>query len=229
VKEKKPQISRVERTKEEARANYNRLSRWYDLLAGSSERKYRDEGLEKLDAGEGETVVEIGFGTGHALVALARSVGTAGHVFGIDLSEGMAEVSRSRLREAGLAERVGLACGDGAHLPFASSRADAIFMSFTLELFDTPEMPVVLRECRRVLREEGRIAVVSLSRQNGTRLAVRLYEWAHHLFPTAVDCRPIYLRRSLQATGFEVLDSTRMTMWGLPVEIALARRASTGG
>ena len=53
-------ISRVVRSKEEAKLSYNRMSRWYDWMA-SSEKKYRDLGLEKLNAQPGERILEIGY------------------------------------------------------------------------------------------------------------------------------------------------------------------------
>ena len=218
------QVSRVTRSKEQAKASYDRLSTWYDVLAGRSERKHREAGLRKLDAREGETILEIGFGTGHAILALARAVGSSGKVYGVDISEGMLDRALSRVKEAGLLGRVKLERGDGAQLPFEADSFDAVFLSFTLELFDTPEIPVVLRECQRVLHRGGRICVVAMSKEHRPGVMVRLYGWAHRALPTYVDCRPILVQKALEDTGFQLLDVTETSMWGLPVRIVLAGR-----
>jgi ubiquinone/menaquinone biosynthesis C-methylase UbiE len=215
-------ITRVVRSKDDARVSYDRLSKWYDVIAGSSERKYRDMGLDKLGIKVGERVLEIGFGTGHSLVVLAHKVGVSGRVYGIDLSEGMRQLAEARVKTAGLAAQVELACGDATRLPYDTDFFDAILMSFVLELFDTPELPVVLRECQRVLRRHGRISVVALSKKKG--LAVTLYEWAHARFPGAIDCRPIFVRQTLESAGFQVVGATEMSMWGLPVDVVVARK-----
>jgi ubiquinone/menaquinone biosynthesis C-methylase UbiE len=216
------EISRVLRSKEAAKASYNRLSQGYDLLSGNSEKKYADVGLKFLNARAGEIVLEIGSGTGRALVSLARSVGPAGRVYGLDISEGMLAVAERRLRRAGLSERVELKCGDAVALPYSERSIDAIFLCFTLELFDTPEIPLVLEECRRLLRAGGRICIVGMSRKGKPNLMTRLYDWAHEKIPNYVDCRPIYVQEAVGSAGFRVKETGLMTMWGLPVEIVLA-------
>ncbi len=218
-------VSRVVRSKENARANYNRMSRWYDIVAGSSEKKYRDIGLQKLAARPGERILEIGFGTGHCILALAQAVGKTGQVCGIDLSDGMLAVTQNRLYEAGLLDRTDLRVGDAADLPFADSEFDAVFMSFTLELFDSPEIPIVLDQCYRVLRPGGRFSVVSLVKKAGT--AVKIYEWFHEKMPVAVDCRPIYAQADLTTARFNIQDVSALSMWGLPVEIILAQKGDS--
>ncbi len=219
-------ISRVHRPRAAARSSYDRLSRVYDIITGESEKKYRDLGLEFLHVQPGETVLEIGAGTGKALVSLARSAGEAGHVCGVDLSEGMLSMAFRRLEQAGLAGRVELKCADAAALPYSEKFFDAAFLSFTLELFDTPEIPLVLQECKRVLKPGGRIAVVAMSALGKPNLMTRLYAWSHDKFPAAVDCRPIYAQAALETAGFVTRQSRLLPMWGLPVEIILAETAN---
>ena len=207
-------------TREQIRQNYDRMSRWYDLFA-ASEKKFTEFGLQLLSVKAGERTLEIGFGTGHSLVTLTGQVGDTGLVAGVELSPGMIEVARKRIQAKGLERSGQLMQGDGTLLPLAQNSFDAVLLSFTLELFSDVEIPVVLDECQRVLKHDGRLGVVSLAKRDV--LACRLYEWGHERWPALLDCRPIELRKSLEAGGFRVQAAKVQTMWGLPVEIALGR------
>ncbi len=221
-----PSMTRVWRSPEEARGAYDRMSRWYDLLAGGSEEEHIDAGLRRLNARAGERILEIGFGTGHALVSLGQMVEGSGLVYGVDISEGMARVAQGRVENAGLEDRIELACGDGAQLPLRDGMVDGVFMSFTLELFDTPRIPLVLGECERILRNTGRLCVVSLAKRDERSVPVRLYEWVHRKLPQYVDCRPIPVEQVMEGAGFKVAEVERRSMWGLPVDVVLGKPRS---
>ncbi len=184
-----------------------------------------DMGLHGLAVREGEAALEIGVGTGHGILALAQAVNGSGRVYGIDLSQGMLDITRSRVARAGPDNRVHLCLGDAAHLPFGGDSMDAVLMSFTLELFDTPEIPVILQECWRALRPAGCIVAVAMSGRGGDGWTLRLYEWANQRWPSYLDCRPIDAQEALQGAGFVVAELTLVTMCGLPVEIVLAHKA----
>jgi ubiquinone/menaquinone biosynthesis C-methylase UbiE len=208
-----PGVLRVLQTKEETKAFYNKIAKVYDVLAEHSEAPVRKAGLEMLNAQPGQNVLEIGFGTGHSLIEMAQAVGPSGKTFGIDLSDKMVEISQKLAEKEGLDERIELSCGDALNLPYDSESIDSIFMSFTLELFDTPEIPLVLAECKRVLKPGGSIVVIGMSRILPEGLVMEIFEWTHRHFPNYLDCRPILVHQALEDSGFQICDSKIMKMW----------------
>lgn len=216
-------VQRVFETKDQTRAYYNKIAKFYDFLAESSEQPMRELGLKLVNAQFGERILEIGFGTGHCVVELAQAVGSEGKVFGIDLSDQMLEEATKQCEEAGVSAWTELRQGDAAHLPYDEGAFDGVFSSFTLELFDTPEIPEVLKECHRVLKPGGRLVDVSVSKEGKQGVVSSIYEWSHKHFPNLVDCRPIHVQKAIEAAGFTVEKNQIEHMW-VPVEIVLARR-----
>lgn len=207
------EIRRVPVTREESKAWYDRIAKYYDL-AGLVENRYKALALEMAGFREGEKVLEVGCGTGWALERIARQVGESGKAYGVDLSPKMLEVARDRLQKAGLMTRVELVEGDATKMRFPDEMFDAAFSTLTLELFDTPDIPVVLSEIRRILRPGGRFVDLSISRETGGILT-RPYEWIHDKFPQYADCRPIYVERSLREAGFKIASTKRIKILGL--------------
>ena len=218
------EILRVYRTKEQAKRTYDKISRIYDLITGPFERKFRDMGLNQLDVKEGETVLEIGFGTGHCLEEIAKRVGENGKAYGIDISSRMLDITRKRMEKKRLADTVELYCGDAMNMPYEDNMFDVVFMSFTLELFDTPEIPAVLKEIKRVLKPKGRLGVASMSKEDGESWLLKAYEWIHKNFPVIADCRPIYVEKSIRDAGYSIKSREKIKLFGLPGEIVVTGR-----
>lgn len=214
----------VYRTKAQAKESYDKISCFYDYFAGVFEKKYRNMALDRLNVKRGETVLEIGFGTGHCLKRMAELVGENGKVYGIDISSGMLEVTKQRIEEAGLLDRVELYCEDALKMPYQDNKFDAVFMSFTLELFGMPEISKVLCEIKRILKQNGRLGVLSMSKEDGDSILLRLYEWMHTQFPQYADCRPIYVEHSIKDAGFEIKYKEKVKLFSLPIEIVVSVR-----
>ena len=209
---------------ESARRFYDRISRVYDALADASEHEARQLGLRLLAPSGSQRVLELGFGTGHALVEIARCLSGSGRVFGIDVSPSMRDIAERRVQAAGVEDRIAeLRLGDAKELPYDSGSFDAVFASFTLELFSETEIPLVLGECSRVLRPHGRLGVVSMQDDGRNTTAVDLYRFLHRHFPHIVDCQPIDARSHLERTGFQVIAHAGVSIWGLPVAATVGR------
>jgi ubiquinone/menaquinone biosynthesis C-methylase UbiE len=204
---------------------YTRISRVYDALANSDEQTAREVGLKLLDARASERVLEIGFGTGTAIVPIARAVGDRGRVLGVDIADGMRHVAEQRVASAGLSATVDLRVAAIPPIPATDRAFDAVFMAFTLELFPDDTIPSVLREIQRVLTPRGRLVVVTMDlgdQAQRQRFAERTYRWFHRHFPHIVDCRPIDVASHLTSAGFTIARVETLEIWGLAVKACLA-------
>jgi demethylmenaquinone methyltransferase/2-methoxy-6-polyprenyl-1,4-benzoquinol methylase len=216
----KKSISRATRSKNDTRVFYDRISRLFLISEGFFKRKHLKIGVKRLSVNEGDVVLEIGIGTGDSVLEFAQLVGDSGKVYGVDISQGMLDITKMKLQKEGLLDRAELVNNDAVSLSFTDDSFDKIFMSLTLELFDTPEIPKVLSECFRILKKNGRICVVSLSKKK-SNTTIRIYKWLRGVFPSLFNWRPIFLEEALNDAGFQTTNSSLIFMLGLPFEIVV--------
>jgi demethylmenaquinone methyltransferase/2-methoxy-6-polyprenyl-1,4-benzoquinol methylase len=133
----------------------DRYDRTNTVLAFGRDRTWRKETRLALDLKPGETVLDLGAGTGVSTLELARSGAFA---VGADLSLGMLQVGRKARPE------VPLLAADALALPFADNAFDAVTISFALRNIADPD--AALREMARVTRPGGRLVVCEFSHPN---------------------------------------------------------------
>jgi len=140
---------------------YTRWAGVYDLLASAVPGigAVRQRAVDVLALDPGDTVVEMGCGTGANLPFLRDAVGPAGTVVGVDLAGGALARARSRVDRSGW-ENVALLRGDATRPPV--QRADALLATFVVGMFDDPA-GVVDRWCD-LLAPGGRIALLNARR-----------------------------------------------------------------
>jgi SAM-dependent methyltransferase len=103
----------------------------------------------------GESVLDIGCGSGGTTLLLADAVGREGHVLGVDVSAPMLEVARTRA--AGRAN-VAFIEADAASAHFHAAGTDLVFSKFGVMFFADPE--AAFRNIRRAIKPGGRLAFI---------------------------------------------------------------------
>ena len=116
--------------------------------------------MARLDLQHGESVLDVGCGTGVFLPGLAAAVGPEGRVVGLDHSAAFLEEARKRLTEASVSDRVELIEGDAHHLPFADGAFDAVHCERVLMHLEDPALAI--REMYRVVRPGGRVVLAEV-------------------------------------------------------------------
>jgi ubiquinone/menaquinone biosynthesis C-methylase UbiE len=127
------------------------------LLLRLMAHETRGLNLEVLDAlapADGDRIVEIGFGHGSTLCAIAAKAPHAA-LAGIDLSADAARFAARRCKIG--ADRIDLRAGDSAQLPWPDASFDKAYSVHTIYFWTDPQQN--LSEVRRVLRPGGRLVL----------------------------------------------------------------------
>ena len=104
----------------------------------------------------GETVLDLGSGGGMDVLLSAPRVGSAGKVYGLDMTEEMLALARANARKAGAAN-VEFLKGHIEAIPLAAQTVDVVISHCVVNL--SPDKPAVFAEVFRVLELGGRMGI----------------------------------------------------------------------
>lgn len=194
----------------------------YDLVLrlawGRSEQRYRSELLRLARLREGESVLDVGCGTGTLAIAAKRWIGQAGKVVAIDASPRM--VARARRKAAAAAVDVEFKIMAAEALPFLDATFDAVFSTTVLHCLPEDARRRAIHEMHRVLKPEGRLLVVDFGGPSELRRSLigRLRD--HRDFDLRV-AMPV-----LRNAGFASVETGTLGFSDLEFALATARVAS---
>lgn len=150
--------------KEQVAAMFNAISPKYDalnrILSAGIDQSWRRKTLREIRATGALKLLDVATGTADLALALAKGI-PGSKVVGVDISSGMLEVGRSKVRAKDLEGRVRLDLGDGEQLPYEESSFGAVTVAFGVRNFENLEQG--LRDMRRVLEPGGTLAVLEFS------------------------------------------------------------------
>lgn len=136
--------------------NYDNLNRMISL---GTDQGWRRNVLKMVSATNPESILDIATGTGDLAILLSKS--NANRIVGLDLSAGMLEVGKEKVKALGLSEKIEMIQGDSENLPFQDNTFDAITVAFGVRNFENLEKG--LSEILRVLKPNGIFVILETS------------------------------------------------------------------
>lgn len=174
--------------------HYNFTANLYYLI-GFREWTYRKEAIRWLQLNPGDTVIEIGCGTGLNFSLLEDAVGPTGKIIGVDLTGAMLDQAEMRIRKHGW-ENVKLVHGNAGSFQFPD-KIDGIISTFALSLM--PDIPGIIQNGRRVLSVGNRWVVLDLKMPSN---------WLSHLWPVILPIvKPFAVtRKHIEQRPWDIID-----------------------
>ena len=147
----------VERMFDNIAPAYDQLNH---TLSWGIDKSWRKKAINWLKPFQPQRMMDVATGTGDFAIQACRVLNPK-ELIGTDISEGMMNVGRQKVKDAGLEGRISFAKEDCTALTFPDNRFDAITVAFGVRNFE--DLDKGLREMHRVLDTNGKLVILELS------------------------------------------------------------------
>lgn len=199
--------------------DWSRAATFYDWQL-PLERPALAAAVALVEPQRSDDLLDVGTGTGALLRALARRAERPQTAIGVDIS--LAMLRKVPALPAGWAVQI----ADARRLPFADGAFSVVTAAYLLHVVDAATRRQIIRECRRVLRLDGRLVTVTPAlpqTQVARMLYVPLAAAAGSSVGPAAGLRPLDPGPELEEARFTVV-ATRYVGCGYPSLCVLASR-----
>ena len=142
---------------------FDTISKEYDglnrVISLGIDIKWRNKVVKIVGEKKPDSILDIATGTGDLAINLIKT--NAKKIIGLDISEGMLDVGRQKIKTKKLDKTIDMLVGDSENLPFDNSSFDAITVAFGVRNFENLEKG--LSEILRVLKPSGSFVVLETS------------------------------------------------------------------
>lgn len=141
--------------------DYDGLNR---VISFGIDIKWRKKVVKLVAEKNPNTVLDIATGTGDLAINLAKT--NASKIIGLDISSGMLEIGKEKIKKKKLEQKIDMVLGDSENMPFEDNAFDAITVAFGVRNFETLENG--LKEILRVLKPNGIFVILETSMPDKT-------------------------------------------------------------
>lgn len=152
-----------DKKKEQVESMFDNISSNYDglnrVISFGIDQSWRRKVIKLISDSKAQNVVDIATGTGDLAIALAKE--NVEHVVGIDISNGMLDVGRKKIKSQNLSENIDMVQADSEDLPYPDNTFDAATVAFGVRNFENLDKG--LSEIYRVLKPDGLFVILETS------------------------------------------------------------------
>lgn len=146
----------VEQMFDNIAGNYDKLNR---VISFGIDVKWRKKVLKIVSDSNPKIILDIATGTGDLAILMTET--NAEKIIGLDISDGMLEVGRIKIRQKNLNDKIEMVLADSENMPYDDSYFDAITVAFGVRNFENLEKG--LSEILRVLKPNGVFVILETS------------------------------------------------------------------